>query len=291
MTISRAWLLALVFGAVLFVALTAYGYFSLTSSHKAELLSTQESAKKETDRLMAILNEEINKAETLSDELAAEKARNGTFERTISGIKDTVDTLEKLKNTDPELLKKYSKVYFLNENYVPASLSVLPSEYVFPSDKELEVNSQILPFLERMLKAAERDGVELRIVSAYRSFGTQAALKSSYTVSYGSGANRFSADQGYSEHQLGTTLDLTTEELGTGFTAFDSTEAYTWLNEHADTYGFVLSYPKSNTYYQYEPWHWRFVGRALAQDLRDSGKNLYDLSEREIDAYLIKLFD
>lgn len=251
----------------------------------------QSKATEETNRLTALLLQKTNEAETLSDELAAEKARNGSFERTILGIKSTVDTLEKLKNTDPELLKKYSKVYFLNENYAPASLSVLPSEYAVSQSKVIEVHTQILPFLERMLKAAERDGVELRIVSAYRSFGSQAALKSAYTVSYGSGANRFSADQGYSEHQLGTTLDLSTKELGQNFSAFDTTEAYAWLTEHADTYGFVLSYPQSNAYYQYEPWHWRFVGRALAQDLKDSGKHLYDLSEREIDAYLISLFD
>lgn len=57
------------------------------------------------------------------------------------------------------------------------------------------------------------------------------------------------------------------------------------------TYGFTLSYPKGNAYYQYEPWHWRYVGRTLATYLFEEDKHLYDLSEREIDAYLITIFD
>ncbi len=52
-----------------------------------------------------------------------------------------------------------------------------------------------------------------------------------------------------------------------------------------------MSYPKSNIYYQYEPWHWRFVGEDLAEDLHDDKKNFYELDQREIDKYLIKIFD
>jgi hypothetical protein len=44
-------------------------------------------------------------------------------------------------------------------------------------------------------------------------------------------------------------------------------------------------------YYQYEPWHWRFVGKDLADDLRDDGKYFYDLDQRTIDSYLIDIFD
>jgi LAS superfamily LD-carboxypeptidase LdcB len=100
-----------------------------------------------------------------------------------------------------------------------------------------------------------------------------------------------SADQGYSEHQLGTALDFTTRALGAGFTSFAKTEAYSWLQANAYKYGFVISYPEDNTYYQFEPWHWRFVGVSLATMLHEEGQNFYDVLQSKIDAYLIKIFD
>ena len=142
-----------------------------------------------------------------------------------------------------------------------------------------------------MVKDAKADGVDLWVVSAYRSFETQAELKSAYTVTYGSGANAFSADQGFSEHQLGTTLDFTTKGLGGGLSGFGNTEAYQWLLEHAHQYGFTLSYPEGNSYYMYEPWHWRFVGEDLAKDLHRANAHFYDWDQRKIDGYLVNIFD
>ena len=114
-------------------------------------------------------------------------------------------------------------------------------------------------------------------------------------MTYGTGANAFSADQGYSEHQLGTAVDLTTQKDGNRFSdasgGFDSTDGYTWMTQNAYKYGFVLSYPKGNSYYIYEPWHWRFVGVALATRLHNEGKNFYDLDQREIDGYLGLMFN
>ena len=110
-------------------------------------------------------------------------------------------------------------------------------------------------------------------------------------MTYGSGANAFSADQGYSEHQLGTTIDFTTDAIGSSFSGFEDTASFEWLMENAHRYGFILSYPDNNAYYQYEPWHWRFVGVDLARDLHRDEKGFYDLDQREIDTYLIKLFD
>lgn len=241
--------------------------------------------------LESSLSEAIESRDSLSRDLQAERAKTGEFERTIKGIQSTVSTLEKLQYTDPELLAKYSKVYFLSEHYVPADLARIPEALVVPEGRILEMHARALPHLLDMVEEAAEDGIELRVASAYRSFGTQASLKSSYTVTYGSGANRFSADQGYSEHQLGTTLDLTTAALGADFTAIAGTPAYSWLTEHAHRYGFVLSYPEKNGYYQFEPWHWRYVGERLARDLHKDGKYLYDLDQRTLDSYLADLFD
>ena len=254
----------------------------------AEERASLESSIAELEAGLAEANES---RDALMRDLQAERAKNGEFERTIKGIQGTVSTLEKLQYTDPELLAKYSKVYFLSEHYAPAELARIPAGFAVSEDRALEVHARMLPHLVDMFEEAEEDGIELRVASAFRSFGTQAALKSSYTVTYGTGANRFSADQGYSEHQLGTTLDLSTAALGANFTAIEGTEAFSWLTENAHRFGFVLSYPKGNAYYQYEPWHWRYVGEKLARHLKSEGKYLYDLDQRTLDSYLVYLFD
>lgn len=247
---------------------------------KAELASTT-----------ADLIQSGEEVENLSNRLETEIYRNTLFSGQISEIADTVGKLDKLSKTDKELLQKYSKVYFLNENYVPELLSEIPGEFVYEKDKKILIHAKILPYLTDLIKAAGNNGFKLKIISGFRSFGEQSTLKSSYSVVYGSGANKFSADQGYSEHQLGTTVDFTTEELGSDFSAFGKTDAYKWLLDNAYKYGFALSYPEDNSYYQFEPWHWRFVGRNLAARLHEENQYFYDLDQRAIDNYLISIFD
>lgn len=249
------------------------------------------------DERYALLDEEhavcIEGSNNLLDRLTEEEERNEDFEDQIRDLAGTVNILDKLAKTDKELLQKYSKVYFLNEHYVPPRVAEIDKKYVVNNDGFPEyVHASIADFVEDMLERAERDGIELRVVSAYRSFDEQAQLKGGYTITYGSGANAFSADQGYSEHQLGTTIDFSSPEVNNALvTQFDTTAAYAWLEKNAYRYGFTLSYPQGNAYYVYEPWHWRFVGTDLAGDLRRSGKSFYDLEQREIDEYLVNLFD
>lgn len=207
-------------------------------------------------------------------------------------IFSAVSVLKKLNETDKELLEKYSKVYFLNEHYIPASLSTIDSNFVFEKGRTLQIHAQVAPFLTDLINRARADGVDLSVLSAYRSFGTQTSLKSNYKVTYGAGtANKFSADQGYSEHQLGTTVDFTNVKVGGVLTGFEKTPSYTWLLAHAHEYGFILSYPKSNTYYTFEPWHWRFVGVKLATSIHNQSQNFYDVDQRTIDQSLVNIFD
>lgn len=229
---------------------------------------------------------------TLTVELAAAQKQAGTYRKQVRKYSDQIDTLEKLTQTDPELLKKYSKVFFLNENYVPENLLEIDTKYLANKDRNESVKEEVLYFLTEMIKDAAKDKITLQVVSGYRSFSTQMALKSEYKVIYGAGtANQFSADQGYSEHQLGTTVDLTSPNVGGAYDSFEKDPAYSWLLNNAYQRGFVLSYPKNNKYYQFEPWHWRFVGVELATKLHDEGKNFYDVDQRIIDSYLVTLFE
>lgn len=246
-------------------------------------------------RKLAETEQELVRTKKLAADLQAkldgEKTRNDELADQVGEISETVGQLEKLKKIDPELLKKYSKVYFLNENYRPAGLSEVAEKYLFDPKKPQQILSRVRSKLNRLLEAAADEEVTLQVVSAYRSFEIQASLKSQYKMIYGSGANQFSSDQGYSEHQLGTTVDLTTPGATPTAIAFAKTPAYEWLLGNAHRYGFILSYPEKNAYYQFEPWHWRFVGEELARQLHEDGVNFYDLDQREIDKYLIKLFD
>ncbi|MFM2381575.1 MAG: hypothetical protein RLZZ76_342 [Candidatus Parcubacteria bacterium] len=249
----------------------------------------------EASTTIAALTEKLSltaeELEELEDDYKKEKNKNDDFEDQIKDISGTVKDLDKLSKTDKELLQKYSKVYFLNEHYIPEKIKEIPKQYLYNENVSKSVHGRVEPFLTDMLEDALADGVKIWVNSAYRSFYEQASLKGAYTQTYGSGANAFSADQGYSEHQLGTTLDFTTEGLGGGLGNFEATKAYEWLQKNAYKYGFTLSYPKNNTYYIFEPWHWRFVGEDLAEDLHDDGKFFYDMDQREIDKYLIKIFD
>lgn len=279
---------------VVLLGVAAYlGYRTVTAEKKletttSELASTSAAYAIATTSLAQATDDATNLATALADE----RAKNNAYENQVGQLSSTVDTLTKLTTIDPQLLAKYSKVYFLNENYIPQKLATITPELTFDQKRTYQFEGDALPFLDDLLADANDAGTKLLVVSAYRSFGTQAALKSGYKVTYGAGtANSFSADQGYSEHQLGTTIDFTTGILGANFSGFDKSDAYQWLLDNAYRYGFIISYPKTNTYYTYEPWHWRFVGVALATKLHEDNQHFYDLDQRTINTYLVNLFD
>ena len=294
LTVSQIETIVIVFALVI-IATIGYFLYSLSvsvKSVKSDLASTTAQFEAKLNDLQAGLATNTQTNESLSQELSAEQNRSDNIGQALNSVTNTVGTLQKLSQTDKELLQKYSKVYFLNENYVPSQLSTIDQKYLYDKTKTLQFHTLALPFLTRMLDDASTTGnVALRVVSAYRSFGTQTDLNSSYNVTYGSGANKFSAEQGYSEHQLGTAVDLGTPYPDTLLMiSFDNTQAFAWLNNNAYKYGFILSYPKGNTYYQYEPWHWRFVGVNLATYLHNQSENFYDLDQRVIDTYLVSIF-
>jgi zinc D-Ala-D-Ala carboxypeptidase len=263
----------------------AYGYLRLTElSAQVDELNFRLSST--TDQFAIRID---NATTSLSDQI---KLAQQKVQSQVGSITGTVSTLTKLSQTDRELLAKYSKVFFLSDNYAPARLVEIPLDYRYNEKIQMQVIPEVLPSLRKMLDQAREDDVELYVQSAYRSFTEQTVIKDSYTVTYGAGtANSFSADQGYSEHQLGTTIDLISTGTRGKLEGFDKTPAFAWVEKNAHKYGFVLSYPKNNGYYVYEPWHWRFVGVKLATYLHEEEKYFYELDQRTIDTYLVSIFD
>ena len=132
-----------------------------------------------------------------------------------------------------------------------------------------------------MFAAARRSGAALTIRSSYRSYSTQVATFN-YWVRIGGfkAALHTSARPGHSEHQLGTTIDFrsaSSQQPPWNYPDWITTPPGAWMNEHAWEYGFVMSYPRGKrlrTCMNYEPWHYRYIGRHIARQVHESGLTL-----------------
>lgn len=129
-----------------------------------------------------------------------------------------------------------------------------------------------------MLAAASRSGFSLYANSAYRSYAEQASTFQYWVNTSGLAyAERTSARAGHSEHQLGTTADVGAR--GLELEAFVGTPEAAWVAANSYKFGFIVSYPdgkESITGYAPEPWHIRYVGKDVAQKVRDSGLTLHE---------------
>ena len=128
--------------------------------------------------------------------------------------------------------------------------------------RKVEMVAPAASALKRMFAAAARDGVKLETVSGFRSINYQTGLIRRKLKS-GMGIQKaltINAVPGYSEHQTGCAVDLTTPGVPAADGSFARSKAFAWLRQHGAAFGFHLSFPPGNPYgYEYEPWHWRYV--------------------------------
>ena len=133
---------------------------------------------------------------------------------------------------------------------------------------------------EAFLAAANAQGNSMYILSGYRSYDVQASLFANYAAAHGEDkANTFSARAGQSEHQTGLAFDVG-DAAHSGYnlqTSIDQFPGVQWMMQHCAEYGFILRYPEGKekiTGYQYEPWHFRYVGVEAATAIMSSGLTL-----------------
>ena len=159
-------------------------------------------------------------------------------------------------------IKNIDGLYYINDILIANKSYDLPRTYA-PGALLEEFN---IAFSE-MQEAAKQEGININIVSGYRSYNKQTSLYNNYVAKDGkAAADTYSARPGHSEHQTGLAADLNMVD-----TSFENTAAGKWLANNCYKYGFILRYPKgkeSITGYIYEPWHFRFIG--------DEAKNLYN---------------
>lgn len=184
------------------------------------------------------------------------------------------------KRDGNDLLVVVNKQYKLPSTYAPSDL-VKASNSGIRRGESYYLRNILIPDLSRMVTDSKAEGIDLSIVSAYRSYQTQGNTYN-YWLSKNNNnvalVDTFSARPGHSQHQLGTAIDFSSNEIGDRLgDEFTNTKASKWLSSNAYKYGFVLSFPKgyeSITGYKFESWHYRYIGVEYAQEVVNSGQIL-----------------
>ncbi len=165
-----------------------------------------------------------------------------------------------LKKENLMLVNKYNK---LNEKYAPKNLVTIENKYGY--SKKISKDAYDAYIL--MFNDAQKKNVSIYITSAFRDYNYQYNLYNNYVKSSGKKeADRFSARAGYSEHQTGLAIDISSKD--TPYTKFKGTDEYEWMLENCYKYGYILRYPEgkeSQTGYMFESWHYRYVGKKVAE--------------------------
>jgi D-alanyl-D-alanine carboxypeptidase len=210
-----------------------------------------------------------NKTEAPSTKLNDEKTQNPDL-KDKAEVKNEETVLD-IKTAASQYVL-VNKAHPLNPiDYKPSDLvsSVVATSSSDTAD-ERSIREIIKTDVVKMFDDAKVANLDLIMNSGFRSSKLQSFYYNNYVKNSGeAAANKFSAKPGYSEHQTGLAFDVSYANRKCYLEiCFAETEAGKWLAEHAHEYGFILRYPNgkdSVTGYQFEPWHFRYVGKEVAR--------------------------
>lgn len=175
----------------------------------------------------------------------------------------------------------------LNSDYEPEDLVVPDILFSFSGDDpKKQLRKEAARAIEQLFAAAKDDQIELAGVSGYRSYSRQEAIFARNVKTKGEKeARRVSAYPGQSEHQTGLAMDVSSKSVNYELEeTFGASKEGKWLAEHAHEYGFIIRYPQDKehlTGYSYEPWHIRYVGKEIAQEIFKLGLTLEQYAEQQ----------
>lgn len=153
------------------------------------------------------------------------------------------------------------------------NIPIANKTYPLPKDYDPGLDPRAKSAFMQLQLDAAAEGLHIFGISDYRSYNYQTQVYAGWKAMYGSEADLVSARPGHSEHQLGLAIDVNSAEY-----AFADTPEGKWLAEHCADYGFIIRYPsfasKAYTGYSYEPWHIRYLGKALAKQVTETGMTL-----------------
>ncbi len=194
-------------------------------------------------------------------------------------IDEAAAQLARQESAEQGLLILVNKQHPLDINYKPDDLTAMAYYALDRSATARFMRAEAAAAFSQLVEAASREGLELKMTTAYRSYDFQKMLYNNYVSQSGEEeADRFSAKPGQSEHQTGLAVDVSSASVGYELIdAFGDTSEGKWLAKHAHEYGFILRYPQGKeeiTGYVYEPWHLRYVGLFVANEIYKSGVTL-----------------
>ena len=162
-----------------------------------------------------------------------------------------------------------NKHYYLEEDYIPNNLEEINTQYALKGMKLVNVAKEAF---EEMSAAARKENLKIVAMSTYRDYNYQENLYNKYVKQDGiEKADLYSGRPGFSEHQTGLAVDVYNGKET--YTNFHKTKEFIWMQEHAKEYGFILRYPENKeneTGYEYESWHYRYVGIDIAKYINDN---------------------
>lgn len=299
---------------LIFVISSSFTFPSYSESYELELNATEDSQKV----AMTVLNQESYSYASEMPEIAEENILDDND--VIEGYdNEELDDLDIMTDTEQfsldDILEANEDLELSEQNQVTensqqeSGLSAddwqlllinkqhpVPDDYTFTLGNitgSMQCDVRIIDDLLSMLQAAKEDGVNLIICSPYRDYNRQTVLFNrkinsymnmgySYMEAYKIASQTVTVP-GASEHQIGLAVDIISDTYNQLNTGFGETEAGIWLREHGMEYGFILRYPLGKEYItgiQYEPWHFRYVGKEAAPLIMNQGLTLEEFLEQ-----------
>ena len=183
-----------------------------------------------------------------------------------------------LSEVTDDILVLVNKTHPLTSEYKPGDLvTVEHCDLDVGTENTRKLRPVAADAVEELIAAAaEEKGYALLMRTGYRSYDYQDYLFNYWVEKDGeAAADMYSARPGKSEHQTGLACDI--GKKGVGLSSFNGTEEAAWLAENAHRFGFILRFPEGKTDitgYNYESWHFRYVGKEAAEIIYDQGLTL-----------------
>jgi len=179
-----------------------------------------------------------------------------------------------------------NKENLLASDYVPDELVTIDEPMGSKIDKNYvnHLNAEVYRNFKLMQADALKQGFEIFVDSSYRTYAYQEKVFNSIAIEKGlEHALQYVAPPGGSEHQTGLAFDVIFRRNGEMIEEqLETDPEIIWLYENSYKYGFILRYPKGKeeiTGFNYEPWHFRYVGKELAMELHEKDITLEEYYE------------
>lgn len=168
-------------------------------------------------------------------------------------------------NTSLNYLILVNKFYYLENNFIRDDIKNISLQYSYANNKAALI---VIEEFERMREDVLKElDVNLMVNSSFRPYKDQEEIYNEYKKISQKYADSYAARPGYSEHQTGLAIDITSLEHPY-VNEFKQSEEYEWLKNNCYKYGFILRYPENKehiTGYNTESWHFRYVGNEVAK--------------------------